>query len=62
MAYVAVREGESGESLLNRFRSTVARSGLLKEAKERRFFVSKSEKARIAARRSARRAQRKGSS
>ena len=62
MPYVALREGESGENLLNRFRASVARSGLLKEVKARRFFVSKSEKARIAARRSARRWRRKSSS
>ena len=55
MAEVMLRDGESGDSLINRFRSTVQRAGILKELKDRRFFKSKSEKARLAARRAARR-------
>jgi len=58
MPYVTLREGESPESLLHRFRASVARSGLLKELKDRRFFRSKGQKARLAAKRSARRRRR----
>lgn len=55
MAYVTLNEGESIESLLKRFRNTVARSGLMRELKDRRFFRSKAEKARTASQRAARR-------
>ena len=55
MPYVTLNEGESIESLLRRFKHTVARSGILRDLKERRFFRSKSEKARLASQRAARR-------
>jgi len=58
MAFVVSREGESPEALLGRFRSAVSRTGVLKQHKERRFFRSKGEKARLAARRAARRRKR----
>lgn len=61
MSYVTLREGESADNLLHRFRATVARSGLMKELKDRRFFRSKGEKARLAAKRSARRRRRSSS-
>lgn len=60
MAHVLLREGESPENLLHRFRASVARSGLMKELKDRRFFKSKGEKERLAAKRSARRRRRSG--
>ncbi len=59
MTQVILREGESGESLLSRFRASVVRSGVLKELKDRRFFRSKPEKAKLAAARAARRRRRK---
>jgi small subunit ribosomal protein S21 len=59
MAHVSLNEGESIESLLRRFRNSVARSGLLREVKDRRFFRSKAEKARVAAQRAARRHRRR---
>ncbi|MEK7216278.1 MAG: 30S ribosomal protein S21, partial [Chloroflexota bacterium] len=59
MAFVALNEGESIESLLRRFRNSVARSGLLRELKDRRFFRSKAEKARIAQQHAARRRRRR---
>ncbi|MSQ27885.1 MAG: 30S ribosomal protein S21 [Dehalococcoidia bacterium] len=59
MAFVALNEGEGIESLLRRFRNSVARSGLLRELKDRRFFRSKAEKARIAQQRAARRRRRR---
>ena len=55
MTEVILREGESSESLLNRFRASVARSGVLRELKDRRFFRSKAEKEQLAAARAARR-------
>ena len=58
MAFVTLREGESPEGLVGRFRSSVTRAGVLKQHKERRFFRSKGEKARLAARRAARRRRR----
>jgi ribosomal protein S21 len=59
MAYVTATDGESIESLLKRFRSSVMRSGLLREVKERRYFRSKAEKARAAAQRAERKRRRK---
>ena len=44
MAYVTSREGESPESLVNRFRASVQHSGVLRELKDRRFFRSKAQK------------------
>ncbi len=55
MPHVSLREGESGEALLARFRAAVNRSGVLRDIKEHRYFRSKGEKAREDARRSARR-------
>ncbi len=59
MAFVSLNEGEGIEGLLRRFRNSVARSGLLRELKDRRFFRSKAEKARIAQQRAARRRRRR---
>ncbi len=55
MAYVTPREGENPESLVNRFRSSVQHSGILRELKDRRFFRSKAQKERLAAQRATRR-------
>ncbi|MEJ7664494.1 MAG: bS21 family ribosomal protein [Hymenobacter sp.] len=44
------------EGLLKRFQRSVQNSGLLREVKAKRFFISNGEKARIAARKSAARA------
>ena len=52
------REGESAESLVNRFRASVQHSGILRELKDRRFFRSKAQKERLAAQRAARRRRR----
>ena len=38
MTFVILHEGESTESLINRFRSGVQRSGILREIKRRRLF------------------------
>ena len=57
--YVSLREGETQEALLRRFQRSIQNSGLLREVKSKRFFVSNGEKARIAARKSAARYRRR---
>ncbi|MQF68728.1 30S ribosomal protein S21 [SAR202 cluster bacterium AD-804-J14_MRT_500m] len=59
MTHVVLQQGETTESLINRFRSGVQRSGILREVKKRRFFRSKSQKEREAAQRALRRARRR---
>ncbi|MCL5962744.1 MAG: 30S ribosomal protein S21 [Chloroflexi bacterium] len=61
MSHVTLREGETGESLIARFRTSVNRSGVLRDLKDRRFFLSKGEKARLKAQRVARRKRRRAS-
>jgi len=58
---VSVREGESQESLLRRFQKIVQTSGVLREVKAHRHFMSKGAKARFKAQQSARRRRRQGS-
>ena len=50
MAFVVSRDGETGEALLSRFRAAVQNSGILREMKDRRSFMSKGEKTRAAQR------------
>lgn len=57
--FVSLRDGESQEGLLKRFQRSIQNSGLLREVKAKRFFVSPGEKGRIAARKSAARYRRK---
>jgi ribosomal protein S21 len=52
---VSIREGESQDSLLRRFQRMVQVSGILREAKAHRYFLSKGEAARLKAQKSARR-------
>lgn len=52
---VYIREGESQESLLKRFQRMVQTTGVLKEAKTHRYFMSKREAARLKAKKNARR-------
>ena len=59
MAYVRLREGEEGESLLKRFQTTMQRSGILRELRNRRFFRTKGEQGRLDKQRSLRRLRRK---
>jgi len=56
---VVLRDGESQENLLKRFRKKVTRDGVLSAAKRKRFFVSKSEQRRIAQRKAVRRERRR---
>jgi ribosomal protein S21 len=55
---VTIREGESQDSLLRRFQRMVQVSGILREAKGHRHFLSKGEAARLKAKKSARRRRR----
>jgi len=56
---VSIRKGESQDSLLRRFQKMVQMSGVLREAKAHRYFLSKGEASRLKAKKSARRRQRK---
>ena len=47
MAKVKIRNGESQDKLLRRFRKAVIRSGVLSEVRKRRWYVSKNEKRRM---------------
>ena len=43
LAFVSLREGEEPEALLKRFQTSMQRSGILRELRNRRFFRSKGE-------------------
>ena len=57
---VSLHEGESQESLLRRFQKKVQMSGVLRELKASRYFIPKSEAARIKAKKNAQRRRRQG--
>lgn len=57
---VYLREGETQDSLLRRFQRMIEMSGVLREAKSHRHFISKGDAARIKAKNSARRRRRQG--
>jgi ribosomal protein S21 len=57
---VFLREGESQDSILRRFQKVVQMSGVLREAKSHRYFISKRDAARIKAKSNARRKKRQG--
>ena len=59
MSYVTLREGEDAEVLLKRFQTSVQRSGILRELRNRRFFRSKGEQMRLDKQRSLRRIRRR---
>lgn len=52
---VVLREGESQQQLLRRFRKVVTRSSVLSEVRKRRWFISKNEQRRIAEKKAIRR-------
>jgi ribosomal protein S21 len=58
VAAVDLRDGESPEHLITRFRQAVQRDGILREIKQRRHFIPKSERRRIARAKAARRRRR----
>ena len=59
MSFVAMREGEDGEQLLKRFQTSMQRSGILRDLRNRRFFRSKGEQTRLDKARSLRRIRRR---
>ncbi|MEE2885110.1 MAG: 30S ribosomal protein S21 [Chloroflexota bacterium] len=59
MSFVTLREGEDGENLLKRFQTSMQRSGILRELRNRRYFRSKGEQERLDKQRSIRRMRRR---
>jgi len=59
MTRVELRENESQQQLLKRFGKNVARSRKLREFRQKRWFVSKGEKRRIAKKKAIRRINRR---
>ena len=55
MVSVVLKPGESSEQLLKRFRKKVQRERVLSDMRQKRFFLSNSEKRRIALRKAKRR-------
>lgn len=47
MTRVKLKDGESQQQLLRRFRKKVTRSGVMSEVRKRRWFVSRSEQRRM---------------
>ena len=59
LAIVKLRNGETQDQLLKRFRKKVVKSGVLSTIRNKRWFVSKSEQRRMEKKKAARRIQRK---
>jgi small subunit ribosomal protein S21 len=59
LAVVKLRNGESQDQLLKRFRKKVVKSGVLSTVRRKRWFVSRSEQRRIDKKKAARRFKRK---
>ena len=59
MARVKIRDGESQDKLLRRFRKAVIRSKVFSEVRKRRWFVSKSEQKRMDKKKAIRRIKKK---
>jgi small subunit ribosomal protein S21 len=59
LAVVTLRNGESQDQLLRRFRKKVVKSGVLSTIRRKRWFVSKSEQRRMEKKKAARRFKRK---
>jgi small subunit ribosomal protein S21 len=59
MATVTLRQNESQDQLLKRFRKKVAKSGILSTVRRKRWFVSKSELRRIQRKKAIRRSRRR---
>ena len=55
MPKVVKRSNESDQNMLKRFRRKVIKSGVLRDARRKRWFVSDSEKRRIAQKKAERR-------
>jgi small subunit ribosomal protein S21 len=61
LASVNLRNGESQDSLLKRFRKKIVKSGILSTIRDKRWFVSKSETRRMDKKKAIRRIKRKAS-
>jgi small subunit ribosomal protein S21 len=59
LATVTLKDGESQESLLKRFRKEVMQERILSEARRKRWYISPSEMRRIQKQRAIRRARRR---
>ena len=59
MASVNLRNGESQDSLLKRFRKKIVKSGILSTIRDKRWFVSKSEMRRMEKKKAIRRIKRR---
>jgi small subunit ribosomal protein S21 len=59
VAAVNLRNGESQDSLLKRFRKKVVKSGVLSTVRRKRWFVSKSETRRMEKKKAIRRIKRR---
>lgn len=59
MATVNLRNGESQDSLLKRFRKKIVKSGILSTIRNKRWFVSKSETRRMEKKKAIRRIKRR---
>ena len=59
MASVSLRQNETQDSLLKRFRKKVVKSGVLSTVRRKRWFVSKSEQRRMDKKKAVRRNFRK---
>ena len=59
LAFVTLRQSESQDSLLKRFRKKVVKSGVLSTVRRKRWFVSKSETRRVEKKKATRRMKRR---
>ena len=59
MASVNLRNGESQDSLLKRFRKKIVKSGILSTIRDKRWFISKSETRRMEKKKAIRRLKRR---
>ena len=59
MAVVVIRQNESQDQLLKRFRKKVVKSGVLSTVRRKRWHISKSELRRIEKKKAIRRARRR---
>jgi len=59
LAIVVLRNNESQDQLLKRFRKKIVRSGVLSTVRRKRWFVSKSEQRRMEKKKSMRRIKRR---
>ncbi|MBI5353049.1 MAG: 30S ribosomal protein S21 [Chloroflexi bacterium] len=61
LAAVNLRNGESQDSLLRRFRKKIVKSGILSTIRNKRWFISKSEQRRMDKKKAIRRSNKKRS-